>query len=75
MHKSVYGRFETGPVVLFDTVDSYRPVNMNEHVDFVQYYDPNIKDPQPANPAQTMADDIEGRWDSGRVDAQRPTPR
>jgi hypothetical protein len=62
MHKSVYRRFEADPVVLFDTTGKYRPVNMNEHVDFVQYYDPNIKDPKPADPAQTMADDIEGKW-------------
>ena len=59
MHKSVYRRFEAGPVVLFDTTGKYRPANMNEHVDFFQYYDPNIKDPKPANPAQAMADDIE----------------
>jgi hypothetical protein len=62
MHKSVYRRFEAGPVVLFDTTGKYRPVNMNEHVDFVQYYDPKIRDPKPANPAQTMADDIEEKW-------------
>jgi hypothetical protein len=62
MHKSVYRRFAAGPVVLFDTIGNYRPANMNEHVDFVQYYDPNIKDPKAADPAQTMADDIEGKW-------------
>jgi hypothetical protein len=45
----------------------YRPVNMNEHIDFVQYYDANIKDPQPANPAQTMADDIEDKWDRAKI--------
>ena len=62
MHKSVYQRFDAGPVVLFDTTAPYRPANMNEHVDFVQYYDPKIKDPKPANPTQTMADDIEEKW-------------
>jgi hypothetical protein len=62
MHNSVYRRFDAGPVVLFDTTAPYRPVNMNEHVDFVQYYDPKIEDPKPANPAQTMADDIEEKW-------------
>ena len=62
MHKSVYRRFNAGPVVLFDTTAAYRPVNMKEHIDFAQYYDPNIKNPQPANPAQTMADDIEAKW-------------
>jgi hypothetical protein len=40
----------------------YRPVNMNQHVDFVQYFNPSIKDPQPTNPAQAMADDIEEKW-------------
>lgn len=67
MHKSVYRRFEAGPVVLFDTTNAYRPVNMNEHVDFVQYYDPKIKDPKPANPAQTIADDIEEKWRQNRT--------
>ena len=62
MHKSVYRRFAAGPVVRFDTTDRYRPANMSEHVDFVQYYDPDNKDPKPADPAQTMADDIEGKW-------------
>jgi hypothetical protein len=62
MHKSVYRRFDAGPVVLFDTIDRYRPANMNEHVDFVQYYDPKITDPKPANPAQATADDIEEKW-------------
>jgi len=62
MHKSVYRRFDAGPVVLFDTTAPYRPVNMNEHVDFVQYYDQKIEDPKPANPAQRMADDIEEKW-------------
>jgi hypothetical protein len=46
MHKSVYQRFAAGPVVLFDTTGNYVPANMNAHVDFVQYYDPNIKDPK-----------------------------
>jgi hypothetical protein len=45
----------------------YRPVNMSEHVDFLQYYDPNIKDPQPADPAQAMADDIEEKWNRAKV--------
>lgn len=66
MHKSVFRRFEIGPVVLFDTINAYRPVNMSEHVDFVQYYDPEIKDPKPADPAQTKADDIEEKWHRSR---------
>jgi hypothetical protein len=67
MHKSVYRRFAAGPVVLFDVTGKYRPVNMSEHVDFLQYYDPNIKDPQPADPAQAMADDIEEKWNRAKV--------
>jgi len=35
---------------------------MSEHVDFVQYFDPKIENPEPANPAQAMADDIEEKW-------------
>jgi hypothetical protein len=62
MHKSVYRRFAADPVVLFDTTSKYRPANMNEHIDFVQYYDPGITDPQPADPARTVADDIEEKW-------------
>ena len=62
MHKSVYRRFAAGPVVLFDTTGKYLPANMNEYVDFVQYYEPNIQAPKPANPAQAMADDIEAKW-------------
>jgi hypothetical protein len=67
MHKSVYRRFEAGPVVLFDEIGNYRPVNMNEHVDFAQYYDPNNQDPKPANPAQCLADDIEERWEEAKA--------
>jgi Uncharacterized alpha/beta hydrolase domain (DUF2235) len=67
MHKSVYRRFAAGPVVLFDATNKYRPTNMNEHVDFVQYYDPNVKDPKPADPAQCLADDIEGKWEKAKA--------
>jgi hypothetical protein len=62
MHKSVYLRFSAGPVVLFDTTRKYRPANMSEHIDFVQYYDPANQDPKPSDPAQAMADDIEAKW-------------
>jgi uncharacterized protein (DUF2235 family) len=62
MHKSVYSRYQAGPVVLFDTIGDYRPSNMNEHVDFLQYYDPAIPNPKPADPAQCVADDIEEKW-------------
>jgi hypothetical protein len=64
MHKSVYKRFAAGPVVLFDEVGQYLPKNMNQHVDFVQYFDPNNTDPQPANPAAELADDIEAKWEA-----------
>jgi Uncharacterized alpha/beta hydrolase domain (DUF2235) len=67
MHKSVYWRFGTGAVVLFDTIGNYRPANMNAHVDFVQYYDPNNPDPKPADPAQCLADDIEGKWEKAKA--------
>jgi hypothetical protein len=63
MHKSVYRRFAAEPVVLFDTTGRYRPQNMSVHVDFAQYYDPNAKDPQPADPPQAIAFDIETLWE------------
>lgn len=62
MHKSVYRRFEAGPVVLFDMIGKYRPINMMEHVDFAQYFDLDSPGPGPANPAQCLADDIERKW-------------
>src|ERR1700739_1327680 len=37
MHQSVYRRYEADRVVLFDMIGDYRPINMNKHVDFVQY--------------------------------------
>jgi hypothetical protein len=66
MHKSVYQRFAVGPVVLFDKIDAYRPQNMREHVDFIQYFNPKEKNPQPANPATAIADDIEEKWEKLR---------
>jgi hypothetical protein len=72
MHKSVYGRFAAGPVVLFDRADRYCPQNMREHVDFVQYFDPNVHDPQRADPAQAVAADIESVWERQR-EADAPT--
>jgi hypothetical protein len=70
MHKSVYRRYEAGPVALFDTTGHYRPANLNQHVDFAQYYDPGNPDPQPANPPQCLADDLEGKW----AEAQEQMP-
>jgi len=67
MHKSVYRRFAAGPVVLFDRLGTYRPKNMRDHVDFVQYFDPNNMDPQPADPETSqVADDIEFKWERKR---------
>lgn len=63
MHKSVYRRFAAGPVVLFDELGCYRPVPMKNHVDFVQYFDPKVSEPEPANPETSqVADDIEYKW-------------
>jgi hypothetical protein len=67
MHKSVYHRFGAGPVVLFDATGAYRPVNMSEHVDFAQYYDPANPKPEPADPKQCVADDIEARWANAKA--------
>lgn len=68
MHKSVYRCFAPGPVVLFDTLGDYRPKPMKNHVDFVQYFDPKIDDPQPANPETSqVADDIEYKWEQKRA--------
>jgi len=68
MHKTVYERFAETSVVLFDAAGPYRPKNMAEHVDFVQYYDPDNKNPKPADPAQARGDDIEAKW-KGAKDA------
>jgi Uncharacterized alpha/beta hydrolase domain (DUF2235) len=69
MHKSVYRRFAAGPVVLFDKLGAYRPTPMESHVDFVQYFDPKIADPQPADPETSqVADDIEYKWERKRAE-------
>jgi hypothetical protein len=63
MHKSVYRRFEAGPVLLYDRMDDYRPDNMRIHVDFMHYFDSS-----PPHPPQCIADDIEQKWkDAGYV--------
>jgi Uncharacterized alpha/beta hydrolase domain (DUF2235) len=73
MHKSVYRRFAAGPVVLFDKLGDYRPTPMKNHVDFVQYFDPKIDDPQPADPETTqVADDIEYKWEQKRAGSGSP---
>jgi hypothetical protein len=62
MHKSVYRRYEAGPVVLFERIGDYRPVNVNKHIDFAQYYDLANPTPERADPPQCVADDIEEKW-------------
>jgi hypothetical protein len=67
MHKSVYQRFEAGPVVLFDRLGLYRPPTFFCHVDFAQYFD-GSSDPQPAADPQCVADDIETKWENLTVE-------
>lgn len=58
IHKSVYRRFEVGPVLLFDRMAAYLPDNMRVHVDFRHYFDQSA--PQPP---KCIADDIELKWE------------
>ncbi len=60
MHKSVYRRFEAGPVLLYDHLATYRPDNMRVHIDFRHYFDHSA-----AQPPQCVADDIEMKWKNG----------
>ena len=63
MHRSVYQRFEVGPVLLYDRIDDYRPDNMRVHVDFMHYFGSGA--PQTS---QCVADDIEQKWkDTGYI--------
>lgn len=57
MHKSVYRRFEAGPVLLYDLMCDYRPDNMRLHIDFNHYFDLG-----PPRIPQYVADDIEQEW-------------
>ena len=57
MHKSVYRRFETKEVLLYDRMSPYRPDNKRVHVDFKHYFDRSA-----AQPPQCVADDIEHKW-------------
>lgn len=64
MHKSVYARFAAEEVVLFDKLGKYRPVQLRNHVDFAQYFDPKIIDPQPSDPDnRQVADNVEYKWE------------
>jgi Uncharacterized alpha/beta hydrolase domain (DUF2235) len=66
MHKSVYRRFETGLVLKFNRMDLYRPINLQSHVDFKQYFGPSAASAAPANNPQCKADDIEAKWEKAR---------
>jgi hypothetical protein len=61
MHKSVYRRFECGPVLLFSEMGQYRPTNMKGHVDFKQYFGSDATGKAAPKP-QCVADDIEAKW-------------
>jgi hypothetical protein len=63
MHKSVYQRFEAGPVLIFDRMEAYRPVNLQTHIDFKQYFGPDATGAKPAQKRQYVADDIEAKWE------------
>src|SRR5205823_1157173 len=60
MHKSVYARFEAGPVVLYDRVGLYRPANLAVHVDFAHYINGGRRPPEFPT---CVADDVEFKWD------------
>jgi T6SS, Phospholipase effector Tle1-like, catalytic domain len=62
MHKSVYQRFENGPVMIFNQMGLYRPINLRTHVDFEQYFDPGSGSPGPNPNRSCIADDIEMKW-------------
>jgi hypothetical protein len=59
MHKSVYQRFEAGPVLVYDRMTEYRPDNMRVHVDFKHYFGLG-----PKQDPQCLADDLELRWEN-----------
>ncbi len=58
MHRSVYQRFEAGPVLLYDRMEDYRPENMRVHVDFKHYFDHSTR-----QAPKYVADDIEFKWE------------
>jgi hypothetical protein len=61
MHQSVYRRFEGDPVLMFDRIAQYRPVNLDKHIDFKQYFGHDATG-KPAAEPQCVADDIEAKW-------------
>ena len=62
MHRSVYRRFDTSSVMVFDEMKAYRPTNLQTHVDFEQYFGLNSASARPAQNPQCLADDIEAKW-------------
>jgi hypothetical protein len=62
MHRSVYLRFQGDPVLVFDRMQSYRPTNLQTHVDFKQYFGAGAANAKPVQNPQCVADDIEARW-------------
>lgn len=62
MHKSVYRRFEGGPVLVYDQTKPYCPDNLDTHVDFKQYFGPNASRVPTLEP-KCVADDIEAKWE------------
>jgi hypothetical protein len=62
MHKSVYDRFDATAILQYDLMLPYRPKNLSEHVDFVQYYRDGAL-PQRCPSPVAIADDVETRFD------------
>jgi hypothetical protein len=54
------------PVLLFDRIGPYRPVNLDKHIDFKQYFGPDATG-KPAPEPECVADDIEAKWEKGRL--------
>lgn len=63
MHRSVYQRFENGVVLIFNQMMLYRPINLQTHVDFKQYFASGSGSPGPNPNRSCIADDIETKWE------------
>jgi hypothetical protein len=64
MHKSVYQRIENGLVLIFNQMGLYRPINLQTHVDFKQYFASCSGSPGPNPNRSCIADDIETKWET-----------
>ena len=62
MHKSVYQRFTSGPVLIFNKMGLYRPTNLQTHVDFAQCFSLGSRGSGPSPTQSCIADDIETKW-------------